>query len=403
MRLKITRSRLYHFVITLLLIMAGMNVLNQSYYFFLAAVALAIVIGRRIAIDVDAICLMLVGLSWVVFSPTGHDSTTSIMKPFLYAFAYLAGGCYLSHSCKNKNADATEKAFIRMTVILSVGPFVHYLLNMIYNQGFSSRNTIDFWTRTVLSATNQAAMSCMAVSIAIGALLAKVKAKYKWLSIIVLLAVVSYNLTLAGRTTFVIIAIVGMLSSVYLHANSKRTKKSKLILRIVLIALGLVLCYIYDIFGLKTAIMDSNFYYRFFAETAYYDIESDTRMARKVLFIKNFSRGIFGGAHLRNSDIGYAHDIILDTFDEAGIVAFFAMIVFLIRRGIAFRRFMKRTKVRLVSRQILLGLYAALLLQFMVEPILQGAPWLFTLFCFHSGMLTVFFRLKARDDAALEQ
>lgn len=400
MKLKVTRRELYHFVITFLLVMAGMNFLNQFFYFFLAAIVLAIAAHRRIVIDASAVCLMLVGLSWVIFSPTGMDSITNMIKPMLYVLAYFAGACYLSYSCKNKNAGEIERIFIRMTVLLSVGPFIHYLLNMIDNWGVSERNTIDFWAKTVLSATNQAAMSCMAISISIGALFAKVEKKYKWLSVAVLLLGAIYNLTLAGRTIFAIIVIVAVISCIYLYVNSKRSRKSKIVLSIVLIAAGLVLCYIYDAFGLKSAIVESNFYYRFFGKNAYHDIESDTRMARKLLFITHFSTGILGGARLRNSGIGYAHDIILDTFDEAGLVAFVAMVVFLIRSGRVFWRFMKLSKIQMASKQIVMSLYIAQLLQFIVEPVLQGAPWMFAMFCFQSGMLGVFLKLQARADAA---
>ena len=137
MKLKVTRRELYHFVITFLLVMAGMNFLNQFFNFFLAAIVLAIAAHRRIVIDASAVCLMLVGLSWVIFSPTGMDSITNMIKPMLYVLAYFAGACYLSYSCKNKNAGEIERIFIRMTVLLSVGPFIHYLLNMIDNWGVS--------------------------------------------------------------------------------------------------------------------------------------------------------------------------------------------------------------------------------------------------------------------------
>ena len=398
MKLKITRGGLYHFVIMLLLIMAGMNLLNQSYYLFLAACVIAMVVNKRIFGDIDAICLMLIGISWVLFSPMGHDSITNIVKPMLYVCAYFAGMCYLSYTCKDKDSRETEKFLIRMTVLLSVGPFVHYLLNMFNNQDYSSRNTIDFWTNQAMAATNQAAMNCMAVAIAVGALFANVGKQYKWMAWLVLSTAVLYNLILAGRTTFAIIAIVVFLSAAYLYINSGGTKKSKIVLGVALVILGLLICYTYDIFGIKTAVEGSNFYYRFFGGEAYRSSEDETRLARKIYFLRNFTDGILGGAHLRNSGVGYAHDIVFDTFDEAGIVAFFGMCVFLVRCGLSFLRFMKHKSVYLASKQIVLSLYAALFLQFMVEPILQAAPWLFSLFCFQSGMLSTFFRLQPGNE-----
>ena len=83
----------------------------------------------------------------------------------------------------------------------------------------------------------------------------------------------------------------------------------------------------------------------------------------------------------------YAHDVILDTYDEAGLFAMIAVVVMLCsdlfksKRVFGSEKICGNTKIYLIS---VLGIIA---LQFMLEPILIGMEWLFACYCVIHGAL----------------
>ena len=79
--------------------------------------------------------------------------------------------------------------------------------------------------------------------------------------------------------------------------------------------------------------------------------------------------------------------MILDTYDEAGIFALFAITVFIINVSIHVIKLLRSPKYEVDTKLIVFGLYLATYMEFMIEPVLQGLPWLFSLFCFISGVI----------------
>ena len=86
---------------------------------------------------------------------------------------------------------------------------------------------------------------------------------------------------------------------------------------------------------------------------------------------------------------GYAHDIFLDTYDESGIFALIAVFLYIVSSIIGLFKTIKNKNISFKLRQIVLCVYVISYMAFMIEPILQGAPWFFASFCIMDGALTV--------------
>lgn len=105
-----------------------------------------------------------------------------------------------------------------------------------------------------------------------------------------------------------------------------------------------------------------------------------------MLHLERFGMAMWGGCKIRLSGVGYAHDLFLDSYDEAGILALVMLILFIIRSAWVLLRMVTENRIAFSVRLMLLAMYASFYLEFAVEPILQGIPWFFVCFCFIHGM-----------------
>lgn len=372
----------------LLLFLGGMNVANKYYYFCFAAAIIFIFVKRYLILDWNVLLLLILSLAWLIFSPDSqHFKITTVLKPFLYPLAYLIGRNFFTKTHDLFTSEKRDSLIVVVITVLAAGPFTHYLLNYFSGMGSVLRNTIDIWSGSVLSATGQAALACIMIGVAVAALFTPNKPFVKILAIFALVLMFLYNLILAGRTLFIITAIVSLACSIYSIIETKVvSKKIKIIGFILAAILILYLIYSNNIFGIKAHLENSNIYLRFLNKSSS-DLFSGGRGELKILHLKNFWKGLWGGCNIRSSGIGYAHDLLLDTYDEAGIFALLSIIAFIIGSVYILCQFLCAKNISFALRITVLAVYVAVYLEFFVEPILQGMPWLFVCFCFINGMV----------------
>ena len=117
------------------------------------------------------------------------------------------------------------------------------------------------------------------------------------------------------------------------------------------------------------------------------DISKDTRLANKMTYVKHLLAYPLGGGQLRNVTGVYAHELYLDAYNDAGILAYLVVILF---AGSSFYSAFKAVRRGIVSgdlKLLILCVYLAIFIEFLLEPIMRGMPWLFCVFCFYSGMI----------------
>lgn len=384
---------LYNLVL-LLLLFASCNVINRFYYFLFVAFGIFVLtLGTELSTNFPVVWLILLAFSWVMFAPDAMDALFSPIKPFTYLLCFVTGYNFFKFAEKSNNNQAEQyKYFHTLLSVISIGMIIHWCLNWFTarSQGTvlsaSDRNTVDFWTKGVMAATGQASIACIPLGVSIACIFAKTGRKIKFLALSMLLIIIGYNLVLSGRTLFIMMIICA--SIVYLYGlffkKSNRVKSTVTIAAVIILVL---LAYRSNLLGIRSYIESTPFYDRFFAEDAVMELEEDGRMERKLFYLEKFWEYPWGGVHLRNF-VGYSHDIYLDTYDEAGIFAFIAVFCYMLSTVFRLFKCITSKSIPFQTRQLVLCIYVCIYIEFMVEPILQGMPWLFASFCLIDGYVS---------------
>lgn len=87
------------------------------------------------------------------------------------------------------------------------------------------------------------------------------------------------------------------------------------------------------------------------------------------------------------SQYGYAHDLLLDGYDEYGILGLLMLLGILASGVRALYRLMIRTDYAKETKLAFLCVNCAVWLVFYVEPILPGMQWLFACYALMNGIM----------------
>jgi hypothetical protein len=265
-----------------------------------------------------------------------------------------------------------------------MGSFLHFVLNMLTNIGNVSRNTIDVWSGRAMAATGQAALAVLALAVFMTMMFGHFKLKWKIVSVFGCLLILAYNLVLSGRTLIFIFAFIFV--EAYMFSSIRSSLQNKLS-RIIIVFAGIVVviaAFMNNWFGITELVVGSNLSTRF--ETM--NFLDDTRFGYKLKYISLILTYPFGGGIIRRSVGNYAHDIILDTYSDVGIIGIFVLMIFLIGSIAQIIKFVRNKNFSTESRMLVLCVNSVIFIIFFFEPILSGMQWLFCSFCFFQGVLT---------------
>ncbi|MBQ9963881.1 MAG: hypothetical protein IJP14_02040, partial [Clostridia bacterium] len=333
--------------------------------------------------------LLVLGVSEILFNPDATYSILGALKQFAYFFCYVMGLSLVEAENTKDPSDIAilQKRFYWISIMVAVGLLIHYALNWVNNYNvYEGRDTIDFWTDVPMAATGQAAIACIPLSIAIACIFMPTNRWIKLASWATVAVVLGYNLILAGRTAFLITGILLLIAFAHYFLKIKNGRFRLILLLLLVIAIVAIL-YATDTFGIRTMIEDSQFYARFFSDRSNQRLDEDQRLGRKWEYLLNMWQYPFGGKHLLGQ-FGYAHDIYFDTYDEAGIFGFLAVVAFMANSVGHFLKCVKDPSLPFAFRQMVLCIYVAIYIIFFLEPVLQGMPWLFTSFCVIDGCIS---------------
>lgn len=379
-------QKLFNIVVGIFLFAAFMNLITRNYYWTFFAFAVFIVTpSRKFEINFSTFCLFLLAISMVLFDPERRSNITVFLQSFVFLMVYIIG-------CGFSNKENDVKSVEKIIYLCAFGLFAHFLLNFFNNfdvmmqDGSFERNTVDFWTNDVLSATGQASLACVCVGVSVAILFSKTGVIQKIFAVAALLLVLMYNLILAGRTLLIIMAILLLLATVFRSVSLKRNIIKDVLIVSAIIAL-LVLLYNSNVFNVKDAFENSNFYYRFYEQDAR-GVAEDARFEYKLYYLKNFFKYPFGGRNIKTVYTHHAHDLYLDGYDQFGIFGFLALLVYVISSLFRMFKFLRIPEVPFETKQLVFCTYAALNIQFLVEPILEGIPFLFVAYCLIDGAVS---------------
>ena len=370
-----------------MLFLLAMNFGQDWYYVAYVAFAAYFILSRE-HFKLDLGCAMLFGFAvcLVIFWPDGRATYLNILKQLTFPLLYILGFNVAGRVGGNGVGTFASRESVALFFLtaVSLGCFAHLVLNYSINFGATSRYVVDYWTRQLLSATGQAAIACLPIGFFCGILFTNAKVPAKIMSLAGLAVVLAYNLVLAGRT--IIVMTVAVLAVAYLVRMSLSDvgRKWRSTIIVVLVAAACLYAFTADMFGLRTMVLGSNLSSRF-QDMA---VGEDGRMAYKAQHLMLLPSYLWGGSNVLELTGGYAHDLLLDIFDAGGLPSFLFMAWFVALVLIRCVRLMANGAVSARTKTLFSAVLVALAIEFFVEPILYGMPWLLALFCFVGGMVS---------------
>ena len=368
--------------VSCLLFLATLNIFNKMVYMIFAAFLVLLFFKKgNTVFNMTAILLILFSFALILFSDGRgilKNGIFAAIRNFMYPLTYIIG----YNICSKEDS---ENKFQNIMIFVGLGSFLHYILNMFINTEAVGRNTNDIWSADIVSATCQAALCCIAIGIFGAVLYSKRKPIYKILAIAGLISILVYNLVLAGRTSVALMLIVLVAGFGYYSVLNK-TRRLKTILPICFVAFFIVLAIRFNWFGIGDYVFDSNLFERFTEETTINS--SSGRTDFKLEYLKYILIYPFGGGKIYNEVGRYAHDLLLDLYSDAGIIAaIIILVILLISLKNTFKVF-KNKNISTDMKMLVFCVYIVIYIQFFLEPIMAGMPWLLALFLFYNGMIS---------------
>lgn len=388
--MKLSIYKIQNFMIISLLFLAAMNLMAKFYYFVFAAFLVLLLFRRRIVVDASVLVYLGLGAIMAVYNaPEGILSMLRCMAWFMFYLVGLNAAAARSTDRAERleyDRSSAEKSCNTMIMAIAAGSFGHYLMNFLYNrQNLLERNTNDIWSGDIMAATGQAALSCIMCGLVVAFLFAPPRKGCRLIGALCMAGLLAYNLVLACRTPLVILGVLMIIGVVYLLKNTQtRRQKLRMLTSMILTvgALGVVL--VMDPFHIWDDVMGSNLFERLdgFGDS----LGESARFASKMAFLQNGHLYPLGGSHLMKA-YGYAHDIWLDGYDEYGILGLIPLVIITVEGILGIIRLVRRTSYSDGFKLMLVCVYAAIMMEFCVEPILQGMSWLFACYCLLNGCI----------------
>ena len=196
---------------------------------------------------------------------------------------------------------------------------------------------------------------------------------------------------LIGGRTFIALLLVAIVATIgfQILGGKKRLKALIVYLLILIIIAGVgIVLFQNNYFGFRKMFESSYMYRRFFADYSQRRIGDTDRWDRKIVYLRYLLKYPFGGNHIsKDLNVGYAHDLWLDTFDDAGLLTLLCLLAYTISSAFRFIKYAKEYSSSFEEKVLFFLFPVVLMAAFFVEPILRGCPMVFFMYCFMDGMI----------------
>lgn len=333
---------------------------------------------KILMINKSMLILILFSVSYAVISFYYNKGDLFLLLGPILAF-------YIGRMICNKKEGA-EGYITKCIFSIAIGFFLHAMLNYFTNTEEIGRNTIDFWTKEMMAATLQATMLTMIMSTLFYTLFYIKEWKYKIVMLIFIILAFTYDMILATRTLLIITASSFLVSwLVYTCLNKKYKNMIKSVLVIAILWIAFVSIYENNLLEIKEKVEESNLFSRMNDDDT---ISSDEgRFQTQIIAIQSLWQYPFGGNHELIGNLRYAHNMWLDVAKQTGIIPFVLLIIFFVTNIIQLIKVIKSKDVTEQFKVLLIGIYISVILNFLVEPILQGIPLYFVCFTIIMGLV----------------
>lgn len=390
MIVRLRDEKLKNILVYILLFFAAMNFQTRFSLFLLLAFAGVCFLQKSLKIN-ELIFVYLL-LSFLMFIYNSDKGVLSVIHFAAPTCSYLIGLNITSENAYKNNTDSmmltSQKNGYVLLAIISLGSFAHFLLNFITNVGSSvGRNTNDIWTGTTMAATGQAALACLMLGFAVAMIFLPSTKERRVIGMLCVLLIMAYNLILSGRTLIIMLLVLCFVALMYpKFKDVTKSYKNKYYISMCGIFVAMIVIYVADIGGIRTYINNSLLFERFEDMSGAF-VDNSARTNTKILFIKDALNHPFGGLYMRHK-YGYAHDLLLDGYDEYGFLGLLLLLTIVFDGAIQLYRIVFKSTLNNEIKLVFLLVNIAVWLEFTVEPILAGMSWLFSCYCLINGCMS---------------
>ena len=361
-------------------------------YIFFFIIFIYMMLKRKIIIPKEINLLILIAFcsTYTIISSINQDITFFLLVgPIIMYYS----GIVIIKCCK----DTKEEYIIKCIFAILIGLFIHAMLNFSINIGSESRNTIDFWTGEVMSATLQGTLLTPILSLIFFTIIFIKNKKVKMVMAICFIFALAYDMVIATRSVLVIALLSFVISFIsYIIMDSTIRNKIRILSVILIIFTISILLYANNVFNINSIIKESNLFSRIEKDETE---ESDyTRIEAQIEGIKQIIEYPFGvPKNILIVGLSYAHNMWLDIARQTGIIPLALLILFFILNIKSFIQLIINRKIMLKLKILLISVYTTFLMMFFIEPILQAIPVIFILFCLIMGFVDTLAKIYKED------
>ncbi|MDC3423477.1 hypothetical protein NC797_03020 [Aquibacillus sp. 3ASR75-11] len=366
----------------------SINLLEKGQYWLIGLFITAlIIINHKVSkfkITIDLLLIFLFTVSYfIIFSLYRSAGMFTILVFLVGPIACFVLGYFIVKTDYN--------FIVKSMITISIGLFIHGFLNMLkyfqiygFRPSISERIIPDIWTGVNIAATLQGTHYAIISSLLFYSIIVLKDRKHILVSSIIILATVLSAIFsfISGTRTLLVIIVINFCFSFLIYGFQRR-KNYKEFLKLLFAILSsftvVYLIYISNTFGIKDFVLNSTWYLRSETNT----LESDPRMLFWKTAISQMFQFPFGGYRMGFS---YAHNLWLDVLNATGLIPFFFLSIYTIKSFINLFTIIINEFVEIEFKIFIFSTFLGFVLQFMVEPILEGVPYMFLLFLLFNGM-----------------
>lgn len=363
------KNSVYNILISLSIFLFAINFMHYGQLFLLIACFVALIKERkniRINNTIVLVILCLFAISFLLFS---YKLGIYCVIGFFVPVAYLLGS-----NLRIKD----EKSLKWLIYLLTLGMCAHVLLNFYYDfyrlgiDLFTKHSHHDFWTKESVAATQTAVNFTFIIGCIYYLLNYEKEKKIKATGILLFILLSIYNIAL-GRRTPALLTVIALVVPYLIDVIILKNKKINIVKIVTVFSAFLLICaFVFYYIKDNKEIIDYILTIRIIDKFLWQGL-NPMRISIFIEALKIAPQHPWGGTVI-STTIGLpVHDIIMDTYDYAGVVTTLFLVIYLIYCIVIIKKALKKKTLSREFKLMLFTLFMCIGFQMMLEPIMTGS------------------------------
>lgn len=382
----VKKETIVDFLALLILFLFGLNFYsNVLVWLLLMVIPVIILTGKSVVIRGELLLLFATMLTYFIFGPNQN---------IYVAIRYLVGPSlffYFGYLYSRKNHNDFGK-ITNCIYALAVGFAIQQFLTLYVNFSTASNRYLpDFWNGELIQPTNFNSRGIFIVALSYYAIKHETRKIQKFILIGSICTVLLSSIMTASRTNLyffvAFFALDFLVEFLILRKLTPREiirnglNKKRVFFVLVVVLIGGILCYRYSEMIIQW-FMRSAIVERQESNVARFSLSNDPRWILWTDTIKMLWNNPMG-----DPTAMYAHNLILDTGRVAGVIPMALMLLFACCQLQKIVKIcLRKSELPLNQKVFIFSVVLCLFMSFMIEPVLEGRPFVFVGACLVFGM-----------------